>query len=271
MKQQRNIQDYQLLCLAEQKAEGRQWSLLTSEEVSDKLSLSKLQTARLLYRLKSQNRILQLQRGLYLLPGKLPPGKLWMPSPYEALWAYMNWLGAKWQITGTAAFLKYGFTTQIPQTISIYNDKISDTLETSSWKFVFIKINQTKIGNIQFFSMSGGIEIPYSSKARTIFDALYDGSRFNTAIESINWLISIKDNKNDIQEFINCCLIYGDKQTICRSGFILEKLGFDVSRILKYLEPMKNSTMISLVPGSRKGKIEKKWSTIENFHFTNLD
>ncbi len=123
--QQRNDQDYRLLALAAARSEGRTWALLSSDTVKDTLSLSTLQAARLFTRLLREGRIQRLQRGLHMVPASTPPGKRWIPSPYEALWAYMNRLNATWQISGYAAFIRHWFSTQIVQRITVFNDTLS--------------------------------------------------------------------------------------------------------------------------------------------------
>ena len=284
MKQQygqiRNIQDYRLIALAMKKSGGRPWSVITSDEVIRELGLTPLQTSKLFSRLASQERIQQLRRGLYIAPGaELPLGKQWTPSPYESLYAYMNWLNAHWQITGLAAFTHYGFSTQISQVITVYNDKISESIETGGGRFVFIKRPPEKLGNKLLCPMYGNIEIPFSSKARTIFDAIYDAQRFGTlpsAYTWIKWVLEVERNKDVIDELIQCCLIYGNKQTIARVGFILEQLNVESSLLANKLKQNKSTTLIPLVPfikdipGERKGIINRRWNIIENKILSNI-
>jgi predicted transcriptional regulator of viral defense system len=279
-KQVRNIQDYRLIALSMKKSGGKPWSVLTSDEVIQALGLTPLQTSKLFSRLASQERIQQLRRGLYIAPGtELPLGKRWTPSPYESLYAYMDWLDANWQITGLAAFNHHGFSTQISQVITVYNDKISETVESGGGRFIFIKRPYDKLGNKLLCPMYGNIEIPFSSKARTIFDAIYDAKRFGTlpsAYTWIKWVLEVEKNNEIIQELIQCCLKYGNKQTIARVGFVLEELNIDASLLAKQLELNKSSTLIPLVPfikdipGERKGTINQRWNIIENKTLSNI-
>ena len=260
----RNIQDYQLLALGERKSKGRPWAILTSDETSQTLGLTLKQTARLFSRLLLKQRIQQLRRGVYLTPGKLPPGKLWQPSPYEVLWAYMNWLGAKWQITGLAAFAKYGFSTQVPQIFTVCNDKLSGEIEAGGSRFTFIKVDKEKLGNTTLFPMIGGIEISFSSKVRTIFDAVYYANRFGSLPSAYTWIAEMKTDQNAIHELVHCCLSYGNKQTLSRIGFVLEKLNIDVTLLINEQKKNTTDTLIPLVPGPRRGKIDRRWGIMEN-------
>lgn len=268
MKQQddlkRNIQDYQLFALGERKSMGKEWVLLSSNEIMESLGLDSQQSFRLLSRLLKQKRIQQLRRGLYLVPGYLPPGKIWAPSNYEALWAYMDWLGAKWQITGLAAFTRYGFSTQVPQIFTVYNNKLSGTSEAGGGRFIFIKLKEDQLGNIKLFEMPGGIQIPFSSKARTIFDAIHLSNRFGALPEAYTWIKLIAKNTNEINELITCALLYGNKQSISRIGFVLESLQIDASLLSNKLSEQPSKTFFSLIPNSRKGPMNKKWKIIEN-------
>lgn len=260
----RNLQDYRLFAMGEKKSHGRPWAILTSQEVAQTLGITLQQTARLFSRLLYQKRIQQLRRGLYLVPGRLPPGKIWSPSPYEALWAYMNWLGATWQITGLAAFVRYGFSTQVPQSFTVCNDKLSGKFACGGSHFVFIKLPRKKLGNITLFPMYGDLQIPFSSRARTIFDAIYFEKRFGALSAAYVWMAAIAKDSNETKELINCCLAYGNRQTLSRIGFVLEKLNVDVSLLVKKRQQQASKTLVPLVSDSRCGSIDHRWGIIEN-------
>lgn len=273
----RNVQDYRLFALSERKSQGRSWALLTSEETAEALGLSLKQTARLFTRLLQQKRIQQIRRGLYLAPGRLPLGKTWQPSPYEILWAYMQWLKATWQITGFASFARYGFSTQVTQIITVLNDKLSGNTEVGGCNFIFIKLPKGKLGHINSLPMKGEININFSSKARTVFDSIYFYNRFGTIPNAYRWMRSVvifEKDKKFSDELIECSLVYGNKKSIARIGFVLEKLEIDATPLLNELNKEKTSFLVPLVPfskgisGERKGSINQKWKIIEN---TNLD
>ncbi len=269
--QQRNTQDYKLFALAEKKAAGKTLCLLTSAEIMDTLGLSSIQTARLLTRLVSQGRIGQLQRKLYIAPGRLPPGKLWKPSAYLVLACYMEWLKAKWQITGWDAFARYGFSTQISQKVFLYNDKLSGEFLVAGSKFVFIKIPVKKIGFRKSYIISeSNLKLFFSSKARALFDAVIDYNRFGTIPRSFGWITTISKDKNLIKELINCTYQLGNKSTIQRIGFILDKLEINKKLLLKLKQKIKKSSLVCLTPGSRSGPINKTWNIIENIPYNTL-
>jgi len=269
-KKNRNVQDYQLIAYGIKKSQGKPWAILSTEEVMQTLGLSLAQTTKLFTRLHSQNRIQKIKKGLYIVPGRFPPlGKIWKPSPYEVLWSYMNWLGASWQITGLAAFTRYSFSTQVPQVITVCNDKLSGKMEIGGNSFIFIKIPTKKIGNNNAFPIIGALQIPFSSKARTIFDAVYFSNIFGTLPAAYTWIALIAKNKDDIKELIECCNLYGNKQTIARIGFFLEKMNIDTS-LIKIEKEKITETLFPLIPGTRRGPINRHWGIIENESTTKI-
>lgn len=272
MKQQRNIQDYKIFALAEKKARDLSFCLLTSKEIVEGIGLSPIQTAKLLSRLVAQGRIGQLQRKLYIVPGRLPPGKIWKPSSYLVLASYMSWLGAKWQITGLDAFSRHGFTTQLPQKIFLYNDKLSGEFSVAGSKFIFIKIAKRRIGSYENFQITDSdLKIIFSSKARTLFDAIFDYKRFGTLPKAYTWVAAVKKDKELIGELIDCAVRYGNKITIQRLGFVLGKLGIKESTLLRLKKKIgKSKTLVSLAPGTRAGVIDKTWNVIENISLKTL-
>ena len=262
---QRNQQDYKIFALSVAKAEGRPWAVLDSGVVKKTLGLDTLQAGRLFTRLLKQKRIQRLQRGLYMVPSQPPPGKIWVPPPYEALWAYMDWLGAKWQITGYAAFTKHGFSSQIVQRITVYNNILSGESLVGGSRFVFVKLPENLLGFAEKTKLKNKLEVVFSSWSRTLFDAVADAKRFSTLPEAYGWFLALKRKPKELQNLKKICLKLGNNQTTARIGFILESLGIEAGELISQLSGTR--TLVPLVPGSesaRKGKINKKWGIIEN-------
>ena len=261
---------HRLLAYGEHKAGKEHFSLVTSKELGSRLQITERQLVRLLARLTAEGRIQRLQRTIYLLPGKLPPGKVWKPSPYEALASYMDWLGAKWQICGIAAFTRHGFSTQIPQTISVYNNKLSGKKVVAGSAFEFIKVPINRLGFTIKEKTSSGKTILYSSRSRSIFDAIFDQKHFSCLAEAYAWILQISTEEETINELKKCTAVLGNIQTIARIGFILEKVGADAEVVHKRMLAFKSARLTALVPGSRRGPISKRWNNIENTRTENI-
>lgn len=255
---------HRLLAYGEHKAGNEHFALVTSEELGFRLQITKRQLVRLLARLASEGRIQRLQRTIYLLPGKLPPGKVWKPSPYEALASYMEWLGAKWQICGIAAFARHGFSTQVPQTISVYNNKFSGKKVVAGSAFEFIKVPVARLGFTSTDRTSSGKIIVYSSKARAIFDAIFDQKHFSCLTDAYTWILQISNDKATTKELIKCTIDHGNIQSVARIGFILEKVGVNATSVHRRMQVFKSARLTALVPGQRRGPISKRWNIIEN-------
>ncbi|MES2614722.1 MAG: hypothetical protein V4591_04835 [Bdellovibrionota bacterium] len=252
-------------------AQNKSSVLMTQEEVTKNLNLQPQQVFRLFSRLLAQGRIQQLQRGLYMLPGRLPPGKQWKPSAYEALIAYMKYLKSYWQITGLAAFALHGFSTQVPQKIFVYNDTISGEKELAENQFYFIKVYKSRLGNVKKVNLLEKNQcIFFSSYYRTIFDAILECSRFGTLPEAFTWLASILPNKKALEEIIYCCTHYGNITTTARIGYFLEKIGYNVAPLYKYFQSTNSKAQILFIPGQKIGQINKKWNIIENFPISKI-
>src|ERR1051326_3830333 len=149
-------------------------------EVQSALGLSKKQERELLSRLCRNGFIARLQRGTYLVPTKIPPGGKWMPSEYVLISELMDVLGAKYFISGPAAFQYYGLTTQIPQVICVYNDKISSYRKVGNLNVQLILVPPNRMGGWTTINLPNGKSVQIATLARTILDAIYDWPRFNT-------------------------------------------------------------------------------------------
>lgn len=152
----------------------------------------------------------------------------------------------------------------MPQIITVYNNKLSGKTEAGGGRFIFIKLSPNQLGDTKLFQMPGGLEIPFSSKARTIFDAIHFANRFGTLPEAYKWIKIIAKDSNETNQLIKCALAYGNKQSISRIGFVLESLNVDASFLFNKLEKVPSKTFFSLIPNSRNGSSNKRWKIIEN-------
>lgn len=262
-------QQYKAFAYAERKADDEPCCVLSSTELERVLGINKKQTARLFTRLVKDGRIQQLQRGVYLFPGRLPPGKKWKPSPYLALAHYMNWKKATWQISGLDALSRHGFTTQIPQSLFVYNDVYSGEKEVGGSQFIFVKVPKTKLGHIVTFSIPGSqLKLIYSSKARVVFDMFFEQARVKMLGLAINAVRLSQNDKSFLNELIECALRYGNKASQQRIGFVLSSLGVNGIKLKILRKDLgKNVAAIPLFPPSRKGHVNKEWGIIETAEF----
>lgn len=251
------------------------WSQMTGQQcvptskVSETLRIPPGRVSRLFDRMARDGVAIQLTRGLYLLPEKLPPGGRWQPPVETALWHYLEAKQAKWQETGLAAFNHYGLSEQVANVVTVYNDKVSDRRFFGKLEAVFIKVKADRLGSaIEQEIIQGKPERRrIGTLARVVLDAVYDYSRFGPLPTAYRWIEERKTDKQFLADLVQCTTKYGNVASSRRIGWLLESLGvpervwFPLKKALK-----KSSAFIPLDPGQPvKGATNKKWGVVENF------
>ena len=231
------------------------------------LKLSVKQEQDLLSRMNQRGMIAQVRRGLYLVPAKLPLGGVWTPDEATAINALMADKQARYQITGPNAFNRYGFDEQIPSRIYVYNSGISGERTIGPVELTLIKVNQERLGDTEQVETPSGETMVYSSRVRTLVDAVYDWSRFDSLPRAYDWMRSdIEANRIDPADLAKSAVRYGNRGTIRRIGALLEQSGV-AEKALKRLEralPL-SGAKIPLLPGRpTRGALMKRWRVVNN-------
>jgi len=251
-------------------AQNRGVTLVRTGDLKKFLNFKKRQEEILLSNMSRSGLIIQIMRGLYLLPKNIPSGGIWKPSIYRLIDIYMKELKVtKYQITGLTEFNYYSLSTQIPNLASIYNDKVSITKNIAGQRLQFIKTAKKRLINIKEIKIK---ESEINTKTymgtfpKTVFDAIYDYKKFGTLPEAYEWLQQIALKKEYLNEYLEIILKIGNIATLRRSGFVLEKLGTS-NFYLKKIENCINRT-ISYIPlnpiNVKKGFLNKRWGLIIN-------
>ena len=179
----------------------------------------------------------------------------------------MKYYDAKYMISGPTAIYYYGYTTQIPNRIYVYNDKIYGDRQIGGSSFVFMKTSIKRLKAAVIIKKYDGTEVPYASRARLLIDCIYDWNRYNTIPRVFNWIKKEIEKDPDITEkLVSNAIRYGNKSTQCRLGYLLEKLDVKaklVDRLQKKIAGSKS--LIPLIPNTDfKGSVNKKWGLIIN-------
>ncbi len=244
----------------------RRQEIVTLGELQSLLGISARQEHTLLKRLTQNGFIIRIKRGIYLVPEKIPSGGYWQPNEYYVVAQYMKIINATYYIGGMTAFNHYGLTTQIPNEITIYNDKISGLKNIGNLSLIMIKIPKYRIeGTIQIPQKNDNV-VNMASLARTIIDAIQDWKKYATIPEAYDWL---KEQSHDIKftkELINLTCKFSNKATIRRIGYRLELYGASTSITKKLHKSLTSSKgWVRLDPnGNFHGKINEKWRIIDN-------
>jgi predicted transcriptional regulator of viral defense system len=244
----------------------RKIETIKTGELKEALGITADQEKKLFYRLSRTGWIVRLRRGLYIVPPRIPSGA-WSPGVYLSLQKLMEDCKGQYQICGSSAFNYYGFNEQIANVTYVYNNRLSGERAIGSLEFNFIKVAESRLGSINTFITPNGAKAIYSSKVRTLIDAVYDWSRFNTLPNAYEWIRSfVRGDLGLCGDLIECCLLYGNQATIRRVGFLLDGLGV----ITEDLEKLRTSlkSVKSVIPWRpdkpAKGRVNRVWGVIEN-------
>jgi len=248
-------------------AQLRKKDILALGELGPVVGITKKQERELFSRLSRAGMIIRLNKGIYLVPSRMPAGGRWTVSGYYILSKLMEVIKGRYQISGPSAFNFYGFDDQVPNRIYVYNDRIFGEKEIGGTDFVFIKTDIQRLGSTKNLKTPDGIDAVMATKTRVLVDAVYDWSRYNTLPRAYGWIAEmLKKDPAIVEDFIGDTLQYGNKGTVKRIGYLLAQLGIvddRLSKMKRQLGPTRS--LIPWIPGlDAKGSINKEWGLIIN-------
>lgn len=248
-------------------AQMRKQDTLSLEKIAPILGITKKQVRELFSRLSRAGIIIRLKRGVYLIPLRMPAGGRWIVSGYYILSKLMEVLKGQYQISGPNAFNFYGFESQVPNRIYVYNDRVFGERNIGGTDFVFIKTDGKRLGSTKRLKTPDDIDTVIVSKTRALVDAVYDWSRYNTLPRAYGWIAETIKKEPDITDtLISDTLRYSNKGTIKRIGYLLAQLGIidDQLTVMKRRLSFSKS-LIPWIPGQdSKGSINRDWGLIIN-------
>jgi predicted transcriptional regulator of viral defense system len=248
-------------------AQMRKTRTLASGELTGPLRLTEKQERELFSRMARGGLIARVRQGLYLIPPRLPLGGAWTPHEAEALNVLMQDARGRYQICGPNAFNLYGFDDQMPVLVYAYNNRISGRRKIGAVELTLIKVADSRLGDTTTVSADEGEPAIYSSRARTLVDAVYDWSRFNGIPRGYEWIRSeLKAGRVSAAELIACTLRYGDTGTIRRIGVVLEREGVQGPLLRKLDRALKpTSGPIPWIPTRpKRGPSNRRWGVVIN-------
>ena len=232
------------------------------------LGITPQQERELLSRLARRSLIARVRRGLYLVPPRLPPGGKWSPSEFLALTALIEDQGGRYQVCGPSAFYRYGWDNQIPNRLYAYNNRITGERKIGSVAMTLIKLTDERLGETEVVKTPDGIDAVYSSRVRSLVDAVYDWSRFNSLPQGYDWIrAELARDPGMAGEIVRVALRYANVSTLRRLGKLLELEGVKDS-ILRKLERKltPSSALIPWVPTlPKRGTVDRRWGVVVNY------
>jgi predicted transcriptional regulator of viral defense system len=248
-------------------AQGRKGQTLMAGEFMNAFGWTAMQERRVLSRLARKGLIVRVRPGLYLAPPRLPPGGRWSPGEFLALSALMSDRGSRYQISGPNTFYRYGWTDQVPNRIYAYNNRISGDRRIGSVELTLIKVSDDRLGGTEVARTPDGIDVVYASKPRSLVDAVYDWSRFDSLPKALDWIRQeVEKEDTFVAEIVRATIEFGNQGTLRRIGALLEDLGAQESllrRLEKEIHP--SSSYIPWIPNRiKRGKMSKRWGVVIN-------
>jgi predicted transcriptional regulator of viral defense system len=246
--------------------QARQKQSVATDELVQDLSWSPEQERKILSRLTRKGLVARVRRGLYLVPSRLPPGGKWSPGEFVLLDALLKDQQGKYQVCGPNTFNRYGWTEQVPNRIFVYNNRISGERGAGAIRFTLIKVADDRLGATDLVKTPEGIEVPYSSKARSLMDAVYDWSRFNSLPQGYDWITREIAKSDDASQLTEVCLRFGNQGTLRRIGYLLETLGIQETLLRKLAKAVRPSaSIIPWIPNRpKRGQTDKRWGVAIN-------
>ena len=235
--------------------------------VASVLQLAPEQERKLLSRLSRGGLIARVRQGLYLIPPNLPLGGAWTPSEARALNALMDDVKGRYQICGPNTFNQYGFDDQIPNRVYAYNNRLFGDRTIGAVEMTLIKVADARLGDTTDVIAWDGEKAVYSSRARTLVDAVYDWSRFNSLPRAYEWIRKdLLQKRVNVEELVTITLRFGNTGTIRRMGTLLEREGVGEPLLLRLEQALsQNRSMIPWIPGRpKRGKFNRRWGVVLN-------
>ncbi len=241
--------------------------IVRTGELASVLDITVSKERDLLRRLSGSGWIVRLKRGVYLVPPRIPAGGKYSPGTALILQKLMDEVVGKYQICGPNAFNFYGLDDQIPIVTYVYNNRISGSRTIGNLSFQFIKIADKRLGATNVVRSRKNAPVIYSSKARTLMDAVYDWSRFNSLPQGYDWVRQeIKKDFKLEYKLVEVTAQYGNQASARRIGYLLDTY-FKKSKMINRFQNLLSDSkaLIPWIPGrSAKGTINRKWGVIDN-------
>jgi len=213
--------------------------------VSDILNKSREYSKLVIYRLKQEKLIFEIERNKYTTkkePLVIASNLVW-PS-YISCWSALRY---------------YNLTEQLPETFFVITTRARKKrkINMENSKIIFIKVSGK-----YFFGYAKEILNDFEIFIATKEKALIDSALFKKI--SFSEIFDIIQNNKDELDFdllINYLIKIKNKALIKRFGFLLDSLGINTLKLNKYID-------YKYIPldyaGLAKGKKNKKWRVIQN-------
>ena len=175
--------------------------------------------------------------------------------------------GGQYQLCGPNAFYRYGWEGQVPNRVCAYNNRISGDRQIGAVTLTLVKVADERLGATDVVQTPEGINLVYSSKVRSLVDAVYEWSRFNSLPQAYDWIrIELASDDTLAAELVKVSLRFGNQGTLRRIGKLLEMEGGPQSLLRKLEKALRpTSSLIPWIPmRPKQGKTDRRWGIVVN-------
>ena len=130
-----------------------------------------------------------------------------------------------------------------------------------------IKVGDDRLGGVESFSTPDGATAVYSSRARSLVDAVYDWSRFGSLPRAYGWIRDeLGPGRVDARDIVNAAARFGNTSTRRRIGKLLEREGVNPAILMQLLgELPATSALIPWCPTRpKRGTVDRRWGVVFN-------
>ena len=185
---------------------------------------------KVVYRLKKKNRIIEIERGKYLLsPAKSGIEGYWSEHTYKIIPALLK----EYYISYWSALNYWEMSDQIPRITYVATPKIKKEIEIKGQLIKFITIDPKKFYGYGQRTM-GNTKFNIASKEKTIIDCL-DRLDYSGGIIEVAKGLWFARKRLDFNVLVDNAVKFPNKAVQRRLGFLLDSLGLGTKTDLKRL------------------------------------
>ncbi len=245
-------------------------------ELSRNFKISRNQEQALVRKLVRSGDALRLRRGRFLIRPTNQQGAAWTPTEASVLKSLILDCGGQYQLCGPIAFQRYGWDDQIPNRIHVYNTLDSGERQIGAVALDLIKVAPARLGATEVTTHPDGTELIWPTRARALFDAVYDWSRFNSLPRGYDWIrAELQRDSAFAADLVEVTLQFANHGTIRRIGWLLQDCNAPMG-LLRMLERKlrRSSSVIAWDPTHPKRRssarsdderqIERRWGVVFN-------
>ena len=236
-------------------------------DLSKEFNLSAVQERSLVRRLVRSGEMIRLRRGQYLFRPQNQRSAPWTPTEALALKSLILDSDGQYQLCGQITFQRYGWDDQIPNRVHAYNTLVSGSRTVGAVVLALIKVEASRLGSTEITVTPDGTELIWPTRARALFDAVYDWSRFNSLPRGYDWIrAELKRDGSLAADLVEVTLQFANQGTLRRIGRLLQDVEAPAGLIRKLERRVApSSSFIAWDPTRpKRGSIDRHWGVVFN-------